>query len=141
MRRALSIFAWILILTGCSTNGTQNAQVSALISPGSIGADVTLAIQLAEMGLPAKDVAVLKFVAPIAGSIVLQVASGSGSMPTSAALSALVASKLSGKDAKIVAIIQALLANPYSQVYARFAGDVTKAAPYLTSIGTALETA
>jgi hypothetical protein len=140
----------VAFLASCSTTGTTGSNMtspatggSAFLTPAFIQGQATLAVQAAEIGLQSQPqyLVAFKLAAPIAGQLLTGIASGSGPLPTSAALQTMLATKLSGTDAKTGAIVQAIVASWYPVVYQQFSGDVTKAAPYLIAIGTALETA
>jgi hypothetical protein len=134
-------------LAGCSTTGSNMTSPatggSAFLTPAFIQGQATLAVKAAEIGLQSQPQYLLAFkiAAPIAGQLLVGIASGSDPLPTPEALQTLLTTKIGGKDTKTAAIVQAIVASWYPGIYQKFSGDVTKAKPYVIAIGTALETA
>jgi hypothetical protein len=137
-------------LTSCSATGPTGSNMtspatggSAFLTPAFIQGQATLAVQAAEIGLQSQPQYLLAFkiAAPIAGQLLIAIASSSDPLPTSGVLQTLLATKLGGTDTKTAAIVQAIVASWYPGIYQKFSGDVAKAKPYVIAIGTALETA
>jgi hypothetical protein len=137
-------------LVSCSATGPGGSNMtspatggSAFLTPAFIQGQATLAVQAAEIGLQSQPQYLLAFkiAAPIAGQLLIGIASGSDPLPTSGVLQTMLATKLGNTDTKTAAIVQAIVASWYPGIYQKFSGDVVKSKPYVIAIGTALETA
>jgi hypothetical protein len=138
------------LLASCSTSGTTGSNMtspvtggSAFLTPEFIQGQATLAVQAAEIGLQSQPLYLVAFkiAAPIAGQLLIGLASSSGTLPAPAALQQQLATKLGGTDTKTAAIVQAIVASWYPVIYQKYSTDLTKAAPYLNALGAALKTA
>jgi hypothetical protein len=138
------------LLASCSTTGSPGSNMTspntgggAFLTPAFIQGQATLAVQAAEIGLQSQPLYLVAFkiAAPLAGQLLIGLASGSDPLPTPAALQTLLAAKLGSKDTKTAAIVQAIVASWYPVIYQKFSTDLTKAAPYLNALGSALKTA
>lgn len=112
------------------------------LTPGTVQSAVQASVAAASNKLQGNptELANFKIGSHIAGQLIISLVNQS-SLPTSADLQALLASKLSSVNAATSANVEAIVALAYDMVYSKFSGDVAKAAPWLTAIGTPLASA
>jgi hypothetical protein len=121
-----------VLLAGCSTFASYE-------TPPVVGGQVLTGLKIAEATLSADDKVLVKQYAVIVGQVLVGLQGSTA--PDPAALDKLIASELSNKNQRIVALIRAEVAQIYPIVYAKYSHNNAKLIQYLVSIGNSLQLA
>jgi hypothetical protein len=133
-RLALVVTLAFSAVSGCTTSTSYE-------TPAVVQGQVTGGVLVAELALQKKpsDVAAFKSASQVAGQTLAGLNGSTALDPNS--IQQLIASKLSGRDQKIVALVQSQVAIVYPLIYQKFASNNQVLISYLVAIGQGLETA
>jgi hypothetical protein len=146
---SIAIIAASILFSGCASTSKTTSSTAAstassvagvLTSPAFLQSTISVAIQADEIAQP-QYAPILKIVAPLVGEELVALAANPSTLPTSAALTSLLQSKLSGQNAAVVSLVLSIVSAYYPEVEAQFGSNLTAAAPYVNAIGLGLETA